>query len=237
MVDLTKTDFVILCGGLGKRLRSVTGEAPKVLVQVNGKPFLRILLEYIASQGGRRFVLCTGYGAETIENYLEKSLPHLELIFSREDEPLGTGGAIKKATEYVKSDDFVAMNGDCFCTVAYQTVVNFHQNQNAAATIAVSQVKDMRDFGTIEFSQDRRIVAFKEKTQSDGLAYVNTGTYCLKRDVFALVTTKEKFSIEYDFFPKLVGKNFFAYPTEGEFIDIGTPERYEQAQQFLRKVS
>ncbi len=234
MADLAQIDFVILCGGLGKRLRPVTGELPKVLAAVNGKPFLRILVEYIASQGGRRFILCTGYGAETVENDLKKSLPHLEIIFSREDEPLGTGGAIKKAASHVQSADFVAMNGDCFCTLSYGAMVDFHQQRKAVATIAVTEVKEMGDFGTIEFGKDERISAFKEKVRLNKPAYVNTGTYCLRCDVFSYVDTAEKFSIEYDFFPKLVGKNFFAYPTQGKFIDIGTPERYQQAQHILK---
>ncbi len=236
MSDLSKIDFVILCGGLGKRLRSVTGSTPKVLAEVNGKPFLQILIEYIASQGGHRFILCTGYGAEAIEEHLKKAFPHLEVIFSREEEPLGTGGAIKKGVDFVESKYFIAMNGDCFCALSYEQLANFHESQKSVATIAVSKAEQMGDFGTIEFDKDNRILAFKEKVQSLESAYVNTGTYCLNRDVFSLVDMPDKFSIEYDFFPRLVGKKFLAFTVKSEFIDIGTPERYKKAQQFIKRI-
>jgi len=233
--NLSKIDFVILCGGLGKRLRSVTGDAPKVLAEVNGKPFLNVLIDYIAAQGGKRFILCTGYGADVIEAYFKKTFQHLDIVFSREESPLGTGGAIKKGASLVQSEHFIAMNGDCFCTLEYKDLAKFHESHKAVATIAVNKVLESGDFGTIEFDHNNRILAFKEKIASGKSAYVNTGTYCLNKNIFSSVKTSEQFSIEYDFFPKLIGEEFFAYMAKGEFIDIGTPERYNQVQQFLRK--
>ena len=230
-------DVVILAGGLGKRLQTVTNGEQKVLAEIDGKPFIAILIEYIASQGGRRFILCTGHGAQKVETKLKDALPNLSILFSREDEPLGTGGAIKQGAGMVQSDVFLAMNGDCFCVIDYKGMVEAHRRKAAQATIAVTRVQDARDYGTIEFNPQGEILAFKEKRPEAIPAFINTGTYCLDRRVFEAVATPAKFSIEYDFFPRLVGKKFYAHEAGNQFVDIGTPERYAWAVENLKKFS
>ncbi len=227
-------DVIILAGGLGKRLASVTGGGQKVLAQIDGKPFISILIEYIAGQGGRRFILCTGHGSEQVEQQLRQSHQELEIIFSPEKEPLGTGGAIKQGSTLVKSDIFLALNGDCFCVIDYNNLIDFHRRQKAKATLGVTFLSDARDYGTIEIDRQKRISAFKEKQPEAREAFINTGTYCLARHAFDLHPTPQKFSIEYDFFPHLVGKGFYAFEVANTFIDIGTPERYAWAKEHLK---
>ena len=228
-------DVVILAGGLGKRLQSVTGGGQKVLASVGGKPFLEILIDYIAAQGGRRFILCTGHGAGQVEEYF-RAKGGVDIVFSREDAPLGTGGAIKQGAALVNSAVFLAMNGDCFCAIDYQALLRAHHKRAARATIAVTRVPDAREYGTIECDGQGRILAFKEKQPQPQAALINTGTYCLSKDVFELAPSPAKFSIEYDFFPHLVGKDFYGFEVEHQFIDIGTPERYAWAQQHLNEL-
>lgn len=236
MTLLSEVDIVILAGGLGKRLASVTGGGQKVLAQVGDKPFISILIDTLASYGGRRFILCTGHGAQAVEDHLAKSHPGLEIIFSREETPLGTGGAIKKGSSLVKSPQFLAMNGDCFCVIDYNKLIAFHRASLAIATIAVTRIDDPKEYGTIELDMNKQITVFKEKQPHAQSALINSGTYCLNKDVFSHVPTTEKFSIEYDFFPHLVGKKFFGFEVVNKFIDIGTPERYAWAQQHLKEL-
>src|ERR1035437_10564981 len=227
-------DVVILAGGLGKRLHSVTGGAQKVLAKIGEQPFLEILIDYIASQGGRRFILCVGHGSEKVEDYFKNRYQDREIIFSKEESPLGTGGAIKQGAGHVKTDQFLAMNGDCFCVIDYLSFIKFHQMQESQATLAVTLMPDAREYGTIEVAPDLTIKAFKEKQPESREAFINTGTYCFDRDVFSLVQTPSKLSIEYDFFPHLVGKGFLAFEVKNRFIDIGTPDRYSWAQEHLK---
>jgi D-glycero-alpha-D-manno-heptose 1-phosphate guanylyltransferase len=229
-------DVVILAGGLGKRLKSVTGDSQKVLAKINDQPFLEILIDYIASQGGSRFILCVGHGSDEVEAYFKNKYQDREIIFSREDSPLGTGGAIKQGSGHVKTNQFLAMNGDCFCVIDYNCFISFHKKHRARATLAVTLMPDARDYGTIEISSDRTIEAFKEKQPEAREAFINTGTYCFDRGVFSLAETPSKFSIEYDFFPHLVGKGFYAFEVENKFIDIGTPERYQWAREHLKEI-
>lgn len=229
-------DVIILAGGLGKRLKSVTGGAQKVLAKINDRPFLEILIDYIASQGGVRFILCIGHGSDEVEAYFKNKYRDREIIFSREESPLGTGGAIKQGAGHVTTEQFIAMNGDCFCVIDYKRLMAFHQKQKARATLAVTLMPDARDYGTIEIAPSGTIEAFKEKQPQAAPAFINTGTYCFNREVFSLVETPAKFSIEYDFFPHLAGRGFYAFEVENRFIDIGTPERYSWAQEHLKKL-
>ena len=250
---LNNTDIVILAGGLGKRLHTVTQGKQKVLADIDGKPFIALLIEFIASQGAKRFILCTGHGAEDVKQALAGMFPKLDIMFSIEQDPLGTGGAIKQGAALVRSPKFIAMNGDCFCVIDYQKLLERHAAQKAAATIAITKVDDAREYGTIEVDAQGRIKAFKEKSASAELLsrlpagqagsasadkqpqyLINTGTYCLNKDVFSMVKTPAKFSIEYDFFPHLVGKGFASFEVPNKFIDIGTPERYHWAQEHLK---
>lgn len=236
MTLLSNVDIVILAGGLGKRLASVTQGQQKILAQVGDKPFISILIEYLASFGGRRFILCTGHGADAVESYLTGAHPNLEIVFSREDTPLGTGGAIKKGSALVKTERFLGLNGDCFCVIDYNKLIDFHIKHQAKATLAVTRLDDARDYGTIEVNAASQITAFKEKQPHLQSALINTGTYCFNRDVFDLVKTPEKFSIEYDFFPHLVDQGFYGFEVANKFIDIGTPERYAWAQEHLKEL-
>jgi NDP-sugar pyrophosphorylase family protein len=227
-------DVVILAGGLGKRLHSVTGGAQKVLAKINDRPFLEILIDYIASQGGARFILCVGHGSDEVETHFSKKYRDREIIFSKESTPLGTGGAIKQGCSKVKTNHFLAMNGDCFCVIDYNALIAAHRRHKAKATIAITELADVRDYGSITVNEKSQIIAFKEKSTLLQAGLINTGTYCLDRDVFNLVPTPQKFSIEEDFFPHLVGKGFYGFEVENKFIDIGTPERYSWAQEHLK---
>jgi D-glycero-alpha-D-manno-heptose 1-phosphate guanylyltransferase len=233
---MTFPDVVILAGGLGKRLASVTGGGQKVLAEIGGKPFLSILIDYIASQGGTRFILCIGHGAAQVESYFARAHSELDIVLSKEEEPLGTGGAIKKGSALVNSDVFLAMNGDCFCVIDYKSLIGFHRQHKAEATIAITSVDDAREYGTIETDATCHITAFREKQPAVRSAHINTGTYCLDRRAFDLVHTPDKFSIEYDFFPQLVGRPFYAFTVGNRFIDIGTPDRYAWAQEHLKEL-
>jgi NDP-sugar pyrophosphorylase family protein len=147
---------------------------------------------------------------------------------------LGTGGAIKKGSALVESERFIAMNGDCFCVLDYNKMIEFHKHNQAQATIAITRMEDARDYGTIEIAPNKSIMAFKEKQPIVQAAFINTGTYCFNRNVFSSVATPTKFSIEYDFFPHLVHRGFYAFEAGNQFIDIGTPERYAWARAHLK---
>jgi NDP-sugar pyrophosphorylase family protein len=235
LTSLSDVDVLILCGGLGKRLRPVIGESQKVMAEVSHRPFLDIILEYLAKENFKRIILCTGYKANVIEEYYQDRDFGLSLEFSHEDIPLGTGGAIKHAKRFVKSNPFFVCNGDSLCELHFRKFLEFHKTKKAFASIAIVKVKETRDFGAVKVDKSRRIIAFQEKKGDFTLKYVNAGVYCFEKDIFKMMPSQKRFSLEKDFFPLCVGKNFYGYLMRKRFLDIGTPERYKQARKLFSR--
>ncbi|MCK5014392.1 MAG: nucleotidyltransferase family protein [Candidatus Omnitrophica bacterium] len=228
-------DCVILCGGLGARLQSVVKDVPKVMAEVNGAPFLDLIVGHLKGQGIERVVLCTGYKANFVENYYRDHDFGITIDFSRENEPLGTGGALRNAREIISSDPFFVLNGDSFISVDLQAFLDFHREKKALASVLVSQVNQAKDFGSVQLDQSGKITGFCEKMKDDVQPLVNAGIYCFDQAVFSCMPEDEKFSLETDFFPALEGKEFYGYRSDQEFIDIGTPQRYESMKEDFKK--
>ena len=235
MVNLQKYDVVILCGGMGKRLRRTVGSSQKVMASVGGYPFLDILLHFIWAAGFRRVILCTGYKAKNIEAYYNKQNGHLTFVFSREKKPLGTAGAIRLAQKYIHSQLFFVLNGDSFCPIDFRKFLLFHQKKKAIASVVVSKVKSSQDYGSILMDKNHRITGFREKMANPRTAFVNAGIYCFKKEVLKSIPQKKYVMLEKDVFPKWVKKAFYGFVTKRSFVDIGTPKRYAQAQRLLRR--
>jgi len=235
MSDPRVVDAVILAGGLGKRLRSLVDDRPKPMATIRGRPFLDILIDDLTRQGFRRFILCVGHRGDQIVAHL-RSRADAEFVFSEERVPLGTGGAIRHAAHLLHSDPFLALNGDSLCRIDYERFIAFHRERNAAASIAVAPARGRSDGGTVELADDARIVRFREKASdaSAASAYINAGIYLLHRDLPASWPQSDPFSLERDVFPQLVsGKNCHGFVVDAEVVDIGTPERYVEAQSRL----
>jgi len=223
-------DAVILCGGLGTRLRSVTGGVPKVMAEVGGKPFLDVIIQYLKQQGFQHIILCTGYQASAVEDYYKEHSDGLSIEFSREEEPLGTGGALKNAKAFIRSDPFFVLNGDSFCAIDFKRFLMFYQEHQTPAVLSVSRVDGSEEFGGIALDECNKITGFYEKEASGNYQYVNAGIYCFTKAVFSLMPEEKRFSMEYDFFPKLIKENIYGFSVENNFFDIGTPERLEKAR-------
>ncbi|MBI5202852.1 MAG: nucleotidyltransferase family protein [Elusimicrobia bacterium] len=226
MSAVSEIPVVILCGGLGTRLRSVTGEhRPKPMADVGGKPFLEFLIDGAERQGFARFVLCVGHKAEVIRDFFD-GRQDVAIEYSEEPEPLGTGGALKLASRLVDGHVFLAMNGDSYCPVDLAGLLNFHRAQRGAATLAVVDAGERRDGGLVDVSPAGRVVKFTEKAAPQGRAWLNAGIYAFERRVLDAIPAGAC-SLEKDVFPKLVPKGFYAFPSTKPLYDIGTPERLE----------
>jgi len=235
MSDLSQIDTLILCGGLGNRLRIAIGENQKVMAEINGRPFLDLILSHIKQQGLQRVIFCTGYRSQSVETYYQTQNPGLKFEFSREAEPLGTGGAIKNAEHFILSDPFFVMNGDSFCPLDFAQLLEFHRSRQARITIVVSEVKDAREYGSVRLDNASRVLSFDEKKAGAGKKMASAGIYCFNRDVLSLMAWGTSFSLEEDLFPSLKETDLAGFVTGEIFYDIGTPERYSQAKQTLRK--
>lgn len=225
-------DVVILAGGKGSRLQAVVSDRPKPMAEINGKPFLDILLNHFRGMGLERFILCTGDRADFIEDYYKKKRG-FDISFSRESIPLGTGGAIKNAEALIKSDPFFVVNGDSFCPVYLPQFRDFHEQKKALLSMILIESDNANEFGSVCLDRSHRIIGFEEKKKKKGMSYINAGIYLFKKEILCMIPANTRYSLEFDLFPSLVGKDFYAFPTKERLIDIGTPERYEEAKRFF----
>ncbi|MFQ6009493.1 MAG: nucleotidyltransferase family protein [Candidatus Zixiibacteriota bacterium] len=233
MAGLRDLTAVILAGGLGTRLRTVLADRPKVLGKVGGRPFLTYLLDQLAAAGLKRVVLCTGYLGDQVRKVFGESYGPLQLVYSQERAPLGTGGALGKALPLLESDSVLIMNGDSYCDVNLQDFLVYHDAKNAGATIVLVEVSDSSRFGGVTMDGDGAIVSFEEKNDSGGLGAINAGIYLVKRPLIETISKQGAVSLEREIFPAWVGKRFYGYRCRCRFLDIGTPESYVLADKFF----
>lgn len=231
--DVSSMTTLVLCGGLGTRLRTVIGDRPKVLAPVAGRPFLHYLLQYLQRQQIRDVVLCTGFGATDIEAYCQDGRAWgLQIRYSREDTPLGTAGAIKQAESYLQSNPFCVLNGDSLVQADISTLIQFHQAKRACMTLCLVEVPSRARFGSVTLVADGAITGFDEKRdQQAGL--INAGLYLMERAILQMIPPNLPASLEYDVLPRAVGHGLYGFVSAGPFIDVGTPETYALAQSLL----
>ncbi len=220
---------IILAGGLGTRLRPRIADLPKPMAPVAGRPFLSYLLDRLSAFGHRRAVLSVGYRADAIERYFGRKYEGMELVYSYEDEPLGTGGAIARAVGSCDSNAFLALNGDTYLDIDYRKFAQFHRDSGARLSLALRHVPDAGRYGSVRV-ENGKIVGFDEKGMA-GSGWVNAGTYMFERGLFDGVGLPAKFSFELDFLvPYCPEIKPGAFLSDGYMIDIGIPEDFDRAQ-------
>lgn len=215
---------LILAGGLGTRLRPAIGATPKALAPVAGRPFLEHLLDRPAREGFRCVALLTGYGAESIEGYFGTGHQHgLEIAYSREPEPLGTGGALRLAVSRFPDERFLVMNGDSFFDIPLRSLVDAHLATGALATLALARASEGGRYGGVEIDAGGRVSRFVEKGQPLAGGLVNAGIYVIERSVLEAISAARAVSLEREVLPALVGEGLHALPFPGSLVDIGVP--------------
>jgi D-glycero-alpha-D-manno-heptose 1-phosphate guanylyltransferase len=226
------SEAIILAGGLGTRLQSVVGDLPKCLAPVAGKPFLSYLLDSSKKQGIKKFIFAVGHKSDQVESFVKKSLPEGSYIFSTEEEPLGTGGALYKACSLAQGPHVIVINADTFFGIMYSNLTIIHELRKADCTLALKPMQAFDRYGAVEIEK-QLVTGFGEKKfRKDGL--INGGVYALSVAPFLQKSFPASFSFEKDYLEKNYrsGK-FLAMVSDAYFVDIGIPEDYQQAQEEL----
>lgn len=196
-----------------------------------------ILLDQLNGFGAvRKVVLAVGYKAEQIiQRYRGCNTYRFDIAFSTEDEPLGTGGAIKKALPLTNSVQVLVMNGDSYVEFELAKLRDEHKASHATATLVVAKVDNIDRYGSVRIDmQTRRVARFLEKESTHGDGWINAGCYLMERASFDSVECGKPISLEREILPALVFKDaVYAHMSAGRFIDIGTPESYDTAGKML----
>lgn len=229
-------EAIILAGGYGRRLQSVIKDIPKPMADINGRPFLSYLVDHLSCQNIRKILLSVGYKHEIIKDYFGLKYKDLDIEYVIENEPLGTGGAIKKALRQIVEDNAVILNGDSFFDLDLQKMLHFHSRQGSKLTIAVKPMHGFDRYGTVVL-EGNKVISFEEKSYR-AFGYINCGVYIVAKKIFnTFKQFKDTFSFENDFLGKNVDIiNPLAFIGDGYFIDIGIPDDYEKAKKDMKNL-
>jgi D-glycero-alpha-D-manno-heptose 1-phosphate guanylyltransferase len=218
---------IILAGGLGTRLKAVVADVPKCMAPVNDIPFIDFVITYLKGEGVTRFIFSLGYKNEIVIAHLNTVWDKLDKVFVIEDEPLGTGGAIKKACLAAKEDNVVIVNGDTIFNINIASLYKNYLANNAECTLALCTMYNFSRYGTVAIDETGTIHAFYEK-QFCASGLINGGIYILNRNKFLERQLPEKFSFEKDYLEQFTTEHkFLGVAYQNYFIDIGVPEDYE----------
>jgi NDP-sugar pyrophosphorylase family protein len=220
-------EALILAGGLGTRLRSVVADRPKPMADVKGRPFITHILDQLVHARVERAILCLGHLGEYVPPVLGERYGPLALVYSFETIPLGTGGALRHAQPLLTDDTFFVLNGDSLCEVDLAALAAAHGRTGAEMTLVSLHRDDRSRAGALTLDVDNRVTQFESRPAAPTPGPINAGIYVMHRDVLGLIPAGRAVSLEDEIMPLLVARrSLYAWPVDGGFVDIGTPESY-----------
>jgi len=218
---------VVLAGGEGTRLKPLTYRRPKPLMPVAGRPCIDYVLRSLATSGFHEIIVTTAYLSDALIKSIGDGLEYnASILYSFEENPAGTAGAVRRVANFI-DDTFVVAMGDLLCDVDFKALHDFHKRKGGVVTIALTEVEDPLQYGIVGLDENGRIAKFKEKPKKEEAFsnLVNAGIYILEPEVLEFIPTDQKFDFAKDLFPKLLSKGVPLYGSklEGTWMDIGRP--------------
>lgn len=221
---------IVLAGGLGTRLKEVVSDVPKPMAPINGRPFLSLILDNLADAGFDEVCIAVCYLKHTIINFFGNSYRGMRILYSVEESPRGTGGAICDAAKMFSDGDFFVINGDTYVEIDYQEIAYSHKASGADISVALGRVSDTSRYGRVAVDTEGFISGFTEKGVA-GSGLINIGVYCLDKALPQRFSAPGQFSFEEKVLMSddmELGINAVEFK-RSNFIDIGVPEDYMKA--------
>jgi len=225
-------EAILLVGGQGTRLRPLTISTPKPMLPVAGFACTEHQIALAREAGVGRIILGTSYRAEVFEEYFGHGETFgVELVYAVEDEPLGTGGAIRNAAAYLtcgQNDPVLVLNGDVLTGLDIAGLVQKWRDANADVALYLTRVEDPRPYGLVPTDAKGRVLEFHEKpiTPEEIVTdQINAGCYVFKRSVIDAIPSHRPVSVERETFPELLAANrmVLGVVDDGYWLDLGTP--------------
>ncbi|NCO69487.1 MAG: NDP-sugar synthase, partial [Acidobacteria bacterium] len=222
---------IVMAGGFGTRIRPLSANRPKPMLEVVNRPILERVLLHLTSHGLDEAVLLTYYDPEKIRAaFGDGSRLGMKLHYYTADQDYGTAGAVAHGAELAPADEYLVLSGDVLCDFDLGAIMDFHHERKAAVTIALTHVPNPLQFGIVIVDADGRVRRFLEKpTWGEVFSdTVNTGLYVLSATALAEVPRHESCDFSRELFPKLLaaGAEMYGYIARGYWRDIGDPESY-----------
>lgn len=223
---------ILLVGGFGTRLAPLTSRTPKPMLPIANLPVTEHQLLLAKAAGITKVVLATAYLAETFTPYFgDGSKWGIELKYALENEPLGTGGAIRNAAELLfpeisENEPIVIFNGDVLTRHDLAAQIKLHEERNAAVTLHLVSVADARPYGCVPFDESGRVTEFLEKMEKPITNTINAGCYIFSPRIVRDIELGQVVSVEREVFPEVLqrGELIQAYLDDSYWLDMGTPK-------------
>ena len=222
---------ILVCGGLGTRLRPYTLSIPKPMLRIGNKPILEYIINSLKFYGIKEIYITVGYLKEHFKNYFQDGSNFgVSIEFVEEEESLNTAGSILPLKNKI-SESFFVMMGDHLTNINLKKMADFHKKNSPIGTIALKKIEQKIDYGLVEFDQSFTILKFLEKPSIP--SYINTGIYVFEPEIFDFINPKEDFAI--DVFPRVLKENkkLKAYLMDEYWMDVGTVAEYEKINQLI----
>ncbi len=228
--DFNITNVLILAGGKRKEMGKLTKNTPRPMLLIKGKPILEHIIERLQSFNITNYIIYTDYLGEKIEDYFgDGSKLRIKIDYLTGEKPKGTIQPLIQARRKIK-DTFLVVYGDTISSIDINDFLNFHRKNQNLVTVSLTSVSNPKDYGVINI-KGNKITMFKEKpTNSTDSYLVSGGMFIFEPRIFNYISKNMK-SIEKDLFPRLVKKEVLsAYPFQGMWININTPEDLKRAR-------
>lgn len=208
-------EAIVLCGGLGTRLRSVIKDIPKPMAPIGDKPFLTFILEYLKRQNIKKVILAVSYKYEVIQDYFGDKYMDMDVTYSIEEIPLGTGGAIRQALSFIKGDSCYILNGDTFFDIKLDNL----ELNGSNICVALKQMYNFDRYGSVSIDANGCVISFNEKQFTEN-GLINGGIYLIAKDIFNKFELEKKFSFEEFFQNNFLRLNARSCIFNDYFVDI-----------------
>jgi D-glycero-alpha-D-manno-heptose 1-phosphate guanylyltransferase len=220
---------IILAGGKGTRLRSVVSDVPKPMAPVGARPFLHWLIQSLVRKGATRVIVSAGYMHEAITAYVATHDFGVKVQTIVEQEPLGTGGAVKRVMDVHALESAMVVNGDTYFDADLSAICRAAMRDDVDVILAARRVADTSRYGRLSVNDQGRVVEFLSKGDS-GPGLINGGTSFIHRRAFRAAPNNQAFSLESDLLQRHVADLVItAIECPGYFLDIGIPDDYARA--------
>lgn len=224
---------VIMAGGFGTRLRPLTVDTPKPMLPVAGRPIIEHIVNKLEESGIRHCAVTTHYLPEKIEDHLgDGSQFGVNIRYVHEEQPMGTAGALHNL-DHTGDHPLLVMNGDILTHVDFQSMYDFHVEHKAAFTVGVRTYEFQVPYGVLQMDGPK-VVGLAEKPTTR--LFINAGVYLIQPEILDLIPKDRRFDMT-DLIQVLIdqGKNVVSFPIFEYWIDVGRPEDYAKADEFLNK--
>ncbi|MBS3152114.1 nucleotidyltransferase family protein [Candidatus Woesearchaeota archaeon] len=224
-------------GGKGTRLYPLTKDIPKPMVNICGKPILHYLVDWAKNNNIKEIIMMNGYKAEKVIEYFKDGKEfEIDIKHSNEPQPLGSGGAIKFAKNYI-DETFVYISGDLLCDIDLKKIIKFHKENKGDMTITLFQTDHPHDSDIIKIDKNNKVIKFISKHDNHaGAGNLSNSGLCIIEPKIIELMDKEIFTFETEIYPKAIEKNLriLGYVTNEFIEDMGTPERFKKCEEYFK---